>query len=64
MSYIIHSKIYYRSTKLWLEKHTIELYSTHNEGNVIIAERFIRTFIVYKYMTSISKKCILINYMI
>ena len=29
--------------------------STHNEGNSLAAERFIRTFKIYKYMTSISK---------
>ena len=26
----------------WLEKNAIEMYSTHNEGNSVIAERFIR----------------------
>ena len=37
------------------------MYSTHNEGKSVVAERFIRTserFIktkIYKYMTSISK---------
>ena len=33
------------------------MYSTHNEGKPIIAERFIRTLKskIYKYMTSISK---------
>ena len=33
------------------------MYSTHNEGKSVIAERFIRTIKnkVYKYMTSISK---------
>ena len=35
----------------------IEIYSTHNEGKSVIAERFIRTLQnkIYKYMTSISK---------
>ena len=40
------------------------MYSTHNEGKSVIAERFIRTLKnkIYKYMTSLSKKmCILIN---
>ena len=34
------------------------MYSTHNEGKSVIAERFIRTIKnkIYKYMTSISKK--------
>ena len=33
------------------------MYSTHNEGKYVIAERFIRTIEnkIYKYMTSISK---------
>ena len=33
------------------------MYSTHNEGNFVVAERFIRTLKnnIYKYMTSISK---------
>ena len=29
--------------KLWLEKNAIEMYSTHNEGKYVVAERFIRT---------------------
>ena len=43
--------------KSWLEKNDIEMYSTHNEGKSVIAERFIRTLKnkIYKYMTSISK---------
>ena len=34
------------------------MYSTHNEGESVVAERFIRTLKnnIYKYMTSISKK--------
>ena len=33
------------------------MYSTHNEGKSVVAERFIRTIKnkIYKYMTSISK---------
>ena len=33
------------------------MYSTHNEGKSVIAERFIRTLKIkiYKYMTAISK---------
>ena len=33
------------------------MYSTHNEGKSVVAERFIRTLKnkIYKYMTSISK---------
>ena len=33
------------------------MYSTHNEGKYVVAERFIRTLNnkIYKYITSISK---------
>ena len=43
--------------KSWLEKNDIEIYSTHNEGKSVVAERFIRTLKsnIYKYMTSTSK---------
>ena len=35
------SEFYSRSMKSWLEKNTKEMYSTHNEGKSVIAERFI-----------------------
>ena len=43
--------------KSWLEKNDIEIYSTHNEGKSVVAERFIRTLKnkIHKYMTSMSK---------
>ena len=43
--------------KSWLEKNDIEMYSTHNEGKSVVAERIIRTIKnkIYKYMTSVSK---------
>ena len=43
--------------KSWLEINDIEMYSTHNEGKSVVAERFIRTIKnkIYKHMTSISK---------
>ena len=43
--------------KSWLEKNDIEIYSTHNEGKSVVAERFIRPLKsnIYKYMTSTSK---------
>ena len=43
--------------KLWLEKNSMEMYSTHNEGKSVITEKFIRTLKnkIYKYMTSVSK---------
>ena len=51
------SEFYNRSMKSWLEKNAIEMYSTHNEGKIVIAGRFIRTLKneIYKYMASISK---------
>ena len=43
--------------KLWLEKNNIEMYSMHNEGKFVIAERFIKTRKkkIFRYMNSISK---------
>ena len=51
------SEFYNRLMKLWLEENEIEMYSTHNEGKSVVAERFIRTIKneIYKYVTSISK---------
>ena len=51
------SDFYNRSMKSWLGKNDIEMYSTHNEGKSVAAERFIRTIKnkIYKHMTSISK---------
>ena len=36
------------------------MYSAHNEGKSVVAERFIRTLKnkIYKHMTAISKKCV------
>ena len=44
-------------------QNAIEMYSTHNEGKSVVAERFIKTLKnrFYKYMTSVSRMCILIN---
>ena len=36
------SEFYNRLMKSWLEKNDIEMYSTHNEGKSVVAERFIR----------------------
>ena len=58
------SEFYYRLVKSWLEKNDIVVYSAHNEGKSVVAERFIKTLKhnIYKHMTSISEKmCILIN---
>ena len=50
-------EFYNRSMKSWLEKNDIEMYSAHNEGKSVVAERFIWTIKkkIYKYMTSILK---------
>ena len=51
------SEFYNRSMKSWLEKNYIEMYSKHNEGKSVVADRFIKTIKnkIYKHMTSISK---------
>ena len=43
--------------KPWLEDNDMEMYSTHNKGKSVVAERFIRTLKnkIYKYMTSVLK---------
>ena len=51
------SEFYDNSFKKWLKDNDIEMYSIHNEGKSVVAERFIRTLKnkIYKYMTLISK---------
>ena len=51
------SEFYNSHFKNWLKDNSIEMYSTHNEGKSVVAERFIRTIKnkIYKYMTSKSK---------
>ena len=51
------SKFYNRSMKSRLQDNDFVMYSTHNEGKSVVAERFIRTLKnkIYKYMTSVSK---------
>ena len=51
------SEFYNASFKKWLQDNDIVMYSTHNEGKSVVAERFIRTLKskINKYMTSISK---------
>ena len=58
------SEFYNRSMKSWLQDNNIEMYSIHNEGKSVVAERFIRTLEnnIYEYITSISKMCILNKY--
>ena len=49
--------------KKWLRDNDTVMYLTHNEGNSVAAERFIRTLKskIYKYMTSISQKNVYID---
>ena len=51
------SEFYNSSSKKQLKDNDTEMYSIHNEGKSVVAERFIRTLKtkIYKYMTSISK---------
>ena len=50
------SEFYNAYFKKWLRGNNIVMYSTHNEGKSVVAERFIRTLKskIYKYVTSIS----------
>ena len=43
--------------KSWLEKNGIDMDLTHNEGESVVAKKFIRTLKnkIYKYMMSVSK---------
>ena len=51
------SEYYKTHFKKWLKDNNIEMYSTHNEGKSVVAERFIRTLKnrIYKHMTADSK---------
>ena len=57
------SEFYDAFFKKWLRDNDIAMYSTHNEGKSVAAERFIRTLKskIYKYMTSISKNVYIDN---
>ena len=57
------SEFYNVYFKKWLRDNDIVMYSTHNEGKSVVAERFIRTLKskIYKYMTSISKNVYIIK---
>ena len=57
------SECYNSSFKKWLKDNDIEMYSIHNEGKSVVAERFIKTLKnkIYKYMTSVSKNVYIDN---
>ena len=51
------SEFYKNHLKKWLKDNNMGMYSTHNEGKSVVAERFIRTLKnkSYMHMTAISK---------
>ena len=51
------NEFYNNSFTDFLKINNIEMYSTHNEGKSVVAERFIRTLKnkIFKHMTAISK---------
>ena len=51
------SEFYNNSFKNCLKGNDVEMYSIHNEGKSVIADRFIRTLKtnIYKYVTLVSK---------
>ena len=52
-----------RSMKSWLQGNDMEMYSSHNKGESVVAERFVTTFKnkIYKYMTSVSKNVYIVK---
>ena len=38
----------------------MQMYSTHNEGKSVVAERFVRTLKkkIYKHVVAVSQKCV------
>ena len=57
------SGFYNDSFKKWLKDNDIEMYSIHNKGKSVVAERFSRTLktIIYKCMTLVSKNVYIDN---
>ena len=51
------SEFYNSSMKSWLQDNKIEMYSTQNEGNSVVAATFITTLKnkIFKYITPISE---------
>ena len=51
------SEFYYTHFKKWFKDNNMEMYSPHNEGKSVVAQRFIRTLNnkIYKHMTSNSE---------
>ena len=57
------SGFYNNSFKKWLKDNNIEMYSTHNEGKSVVAERFVRTLKnkIYNHMTGVSKNVYIVK---
>ena len=56
--WVDHGKEFYNNKfKNFLKNNDIEMYSTHNEGKSVVAERFLKTLKnkIYKHMTAIGK---------
>ena len=51
------SEFYNRSMKSWIQDNNLEMYSIHNEGKSVVAEKIFRELKtkIYKHMISISK---------
>ena len=51
------SEFHNTSFKKWPQDNNIVMYSTHNDGKSVVAERFFRTLKnkIYKYITSVSE---------
>ena len=51
------SEFYNNKFNFFLKENDIQMYSTHNEGKSVVAERFIKTLKnkIYKHMTTIGK---------
>ena len=51
------SEFYNSSFRKWLKDNDMEMYSIHNDGKSVVAERFIRTLKtkIYNYVTLVSK---------
>ena len=58
MMWVDHgTELFIRFLKTWFHDNSIEMYSTHNQREFVVAERFKRNFInkIYRHMTVVSK---------
>ena len=56
-------EFYNNSFSKWLKDNDDEMYSIHNKGKSIVAERYIRTLKneIHKHMAPVWKMCLSIN---